>query len=385
MQSFTNEQLRIIQAVEELAVSSATPVYVVGGVLRDFLLGYGVQHCDLDFIVEGDAHLFCNKVAGIIGGDVRAFKEFFTAKLLEPASVPSIAEIDFATARTETYTKPGVLPSVSTASIQDDLRRRDFTINALAVSVSDLNRFLKDGAADRSGLSTKLHDYFEGQKDLEGKVLRILHERSFIDDPTRIFRACRYAVRIGGTLATESEQLLKAAVQSEALNTISYFRKFTELKKIFSEECSAAIIELLAQYGVFSKFKLYAEAKAETVFNALRALDTLSVPKGDDVKYNVALRIFFDGMDSSDRAEQFHEYGFGKKLIRHVIADLENSKAIKVAAELSDEALVLGLLWGVSQELEQELRSEMCKRGLIGGEYKKTQRTQRAAEFVTEK
>ena len=153
-------------------------VYLVGGTVRDILLGE--PSFDVDIAVEGDAIAFAQSLAEALGGRMRAHDKFGTAVVLYGDD----ERIDVVTARTESYESPGALPTVAPGSIEDDLFRRDFTINAIAVSLR----------GDEKG---RVVDPFAGRTDLEAGRIRVLHDRSFLDDPTRIFRAVRYENRYG--------------------------------------------------------------------------------------------------------------------------------------------------------------------------------------------
>src|SRR6187200_3214815 len=172
--------------LEAVRQAAEDPVYLVGGAVRDLLLGRGSS--DIDLVVVGDA----GKLAARLGAETVEHERFATAKVELDGH-----EVDIATARTEAYPSPGALPVVEPAdSIEADLGRRDFTINAMAVPLSG-----GDGLIDPHG----------GRADLENGLLRVLHARSFEDDPTRAIRAARYAARLGLRLEDETEALLRAA------------------------------------------------------------------------------------------------------------------------------------------------------------------------------
>lgn len=216
-------ELRPEDAYPELAAVRAaarSPVYLVGGAVRDLLLGRG--RTDLDLVVVGDAAA----LGRALGGEVSEHPRFATAKARLGEH-----EIDLAAARTETYAAPGALPDVAPADdIVADLARRDFTVNAMAISL--------DGG--------ELIDPFGGRTDLEARLLRVLHDRSFVDDPTRALRAGRYAARFGFALEADTERLLLEA----DLATVSADRRDAELLRLAREESAAAGFELLAGWGL---------------------------------------------------------------------------------------------------------------------------------------
>lgn len=203
------------------AASGPEPVYVVGGAVRDMLLGLG-GIVNLDLVVEGDAAA----VAARLGADPTIHERFGTATV-------SLGEtlIDLASARRESYPRPGALPEVEPASLAEDLARRDFTVNAMALPLA--------GPA-------RLVDPHGGLPDLEAGVLRVLHPRSFSDDPTRALRAARYAARLGLSLEPGTAGLL---VQAD-LGTVSPERVEAELRRQASEDDPARGFGLMAEWGL---------------------------------------------------------------------------------------------------------------------------------------
>ena len=203
------------------AASGEDAVYLVGGAVRDLLLGRG--RTDLDLVVVGDAA----ELAANLDADPVEHERFATAKAILDGH-----EVDVASARTEIYPHPGALPEVKPAeTIDEDLHRRDFTINAMALPLQ--------------GEST-LIDPYGGRDDLEAGLLRVLHKRSFEDDPTRALRAARYAARFRLDLEPETELLLRAA----DLGTISAERKEAELLRLAGEPTAPEAYCLLATWGL---------------------------------------------------------------------------------------------------------------------------------------
>ncbi len=169
------ENLSVLRCLRYRSLRQPPPVYVVGGPVRDILIGMPVK--DLDFVVEGDGPALAGWLAGELGGEVRTHPRFGTSTL-----VMAHGRVDIVTARRETYPQPAVLPHVSPGSIGDDLARRDFTINALAIPLGQTK--------------PKIIDPQGGIQDLRSGLVRILHAKSFEDDPTRIMRAVRCERRL---------------------------------------------------------------------------------------------------------------------------------------------------------------------------------------------
>lgn len=203
-----------------LDAARGAPLYVVGGTVRDIFLGRG--RTDLDIAVEGNAA----QIARRLGGEVVEHPRFATAK-----AVVGGVGIDLAAARTESYGQPGALPEVKPAAIEADLARRDFTVNAMALSLGDERRLI---------------DPHGGLDDLAAGRLRALHPESFRDDPTRALRAARYAARFGFEPEPETLRLLAAT----DLDTVSEDRQRTELLRICAEPAAPAALRLLGEWGV---------------------------------------------------------------------------------------------------------------------------------------
>jgi tRNA nucleotidyltransferase (CCA-adding enzyme) len=207
-----------LDAVREAA---REPVYLVGGAVRDLLLGRG--RADLDLVVEGDAAALAER----LGSEVFAHKRFATAKVIVDGH-----ELDLATARAEIYPEPGALPIVRRApGLEDDLARRDLTINAMAIPLQG---------------EARLIDPYGGSADLAAGLLRVLYPRSFEDDPTRALRAARYAARFGFELESDTEALLVAA----DLSTVSADRRRAELYRLAAEDEVLKALALIVAWGL---------------------------------------------------------------------------------------------------------------------------------------
>jgi tRNA nucleotidyltransferase (CCA-adding enzyme) len=231
-------------------------VYLVGGTVRDILLGE--PNFDVDIAVEGDAIGLARSVADALEGRVRAHSKFGTAVVVYGDD----QRIDVVTARTEFYDAPAALPSVEHATIREDLFRRDFTINAMAVSLKgeDFGRLV---------------DPFHGRRDLEAKTIRVLHNLSFIDDPTRIFRAIRYESRHGFRMDEHSQRLARGTIEMELVGDLSSARLRDELIALLEEGDAGASILRLAELGAGGAIHphLAADEEAVELLERLRELN----------------------------------------------------------------------------------------------------------------
>lgn len=222
-------QRRAIEIVREVAIAKGVHPYLVGGPVRDMLLDRGAF--DIDLTLEQDSSTLARALAKRLNGRVKSFPQFLTYKVV----ADDLPEIDIATARKERYRKPGALPTVSEGKLRDDLLRRDFTVNAIAFDLLD----------------ARLVDPSGGERDVRARLIRILHDESFIDDPTRIFRAIRLSVRLGFTIEPGTAHRMRDAIDNGALATVARERVWRELflamdeadapKVLFELTCSGAL------------------------------------------------------------------------------------------------------------------------------------------------
>jgi tRNA nucleotidyltransferase (CCA-adding enzyme) len=245
-------------------------VYLVGGFVRDLLLEQ--PNVDIDLAVEGDGIGFATRLAAQLGGRVRAHRKFKTAVVLlspevlgqVPSEVRKACEpfhVDVATTRTEFYDHPAALPRVEHASIRQDLFRRDFTVNAMAISLSGHD-------------FGSVVDFFGGYRDLRAGVLRVLHNLSFIEDPTRIFRAVRYENRYGFRMDEHTHDLAKGCVEMHLVGDLSSVRLRDELVALLSEQDVDWSLRRLCELGVAHAVhpKLATDDETVQLVNRLDAL-----------------------------------------------------------------------------------------------------------------
>ncbi len=220
--------LALVKIAGKEAGEMGLGLYIVGGVVRDLLLGRA--NLDFDLVVEGDTISLARRLTKDSQAKLTIHSRFGTAKLDYPGF-----SLDLATARSETYSKPGALPTVKPGDLKDDLIRRDFSINAMALHLNP----------QRFG---ELIDLYHGKDDLEHRLIRILHPNSFIDDATRILRAVRYEQRLDFTLEAETEKLLRRDVPM--LDTISGDRIRHELELILKEDKPERVLRRAGELGI---------------------------------------------------------------------------------------------------------------------------------------
>lgn len=255
---FMNERLseRILGILRDIGRDAAEIGYgafIVGGFVRDLFL-YRPNE-DLDIVIEGDGIAFAKRYAETVGARINAYKKFGTAVIIFPDGF----KIDVASARMEYYKFPAALPIVEMSSIRLDIFRRDFTINTLAVQLNP----------EKFGI---LIDFFAARKDIKEKAIRVLHNLSFVEDPTRVFRAIRFEQRFGFSIGKLTSRLIENAVKMNFFKRLSGKRVFAELRQILEEENPAPAIIRLNDYGLLGVIHPGIELNKELIelFNSVK-------------------------------------------------------------------------------------------------------------------
>lgn len=220
----------LIEDIGGLADEAGLRVFLVGGIVRDLFLGK--ENSDIDIAVEGNAIKFAETVKKKIPGKLTVYKKFGTATLLFEKDI----RIDLAGTRKENYRVSAAMPEVRPGSVEEDLSRRDFTINAIAVSIN------------RGDFGNVL-DLFGGEQDIKKKIIRVLHDNSFIDDPTRIFRAVKFEKRLSFNIEKKTEELILKALKTGVLEKTEARRINIEKELIFKEDRAKDILLRLDELG----------------------------------------------------------------------------------------------------------------------------------------
>lgn len=252
---------RLLRRIGRIGEDAGVRTYAVGGFVRDLILG--VPNLDLDVTVEGDGRRFAEVLARKMGGDVISYDRFGTATL--SLGEGPIERMDVVTARRERYPHPGALPEVEPATIREDLFRRDFTINAMAMALNP-NRF------------GQIVDFYGGLRDLRGKIIRVMHDMSFIDDPTRLFRCVRFEARYDFTVEPHTSSLFRRAIDEGMPLRVSRQRIWHEMKLILAEDLPEKPIRRMSEVGLLRFISPDLEVSDETIrlFGRIRgALDLL--------------------------------------------------------------------------------------------------------------
>jgi tRNA nucleotidyltransferase (CCA-adding enzyme) len=335
----------LLRALGHLADEGGVSLYLVGGVVRDLLLKR--ETWDLDLTVEGDGVAFARLVADRYRAGLAVFERFATARLAFPDGL----KMDIATTRRESYAQPALLPTVQPASIEEDLSRRDFTINALAVRLNP----------QQFG---RMFDPYGGQRDLHARTLRVLHAGSFQDDPTRIFRAIRFEQRFGFRLDPATARLLAQAASTNLIQRLSGPRLRNEILLLLTERDPVRAIARLEQLKLlrFLHRRLcYTKNVQRTVTAVPKALAWWAHRFPDSVIDRPIVYLMALSSESSQAVvatiirrlalsrEQAKKVNIGRRRVDRALKRLTDpgtvrpSQAYRFLADFSDEALVLVL------------------------------------------
>ncbi len=357
--------LRLLRQVGALADKQGVALYLVGGVVRDLLLKREIW--DLDLTVEGDGIAFARLVADRYGAGLAVFERFATARLVFPDGL----KMDIATTRQESYAQPALLPAVQPASIEEDLSRRDFTINAMAVQLNP-RQF------------GRLLDPYGGQRDLRVRTIRVLHAGSFQDDPTRIFRAIRFEQRFGFHLERVTSRLLAQAASTNLIQKLSGPRLQNEILLLLAERDPVRAIARLGQLKLlrFLHRRLcYTKNVKRMVAAVPKALVWWARRFPDSAIDRPIVYLMALSSESSLAVvaamirrlalsrEQAKKVSTGKRRVDRALKRLTDkgtvrpSQVYRLLADFSDEALVLLLAKQVSKQ--QRVGLNLLKRRLV--------------------
>ncbi|PLX69849.1 MAG: poly(A) polymerase [Denitrovibrio sp.] len=305
--------VKILKDIGEMADRDGDKCYLVGGVVRDILIKKNNE--DIDIVVEGSAPEFAKKFADMNNARVAIHSKFKTAVVIFPDGF----RVDFATSRTEYYNFPASAPTVEDASIRNDLFRRDFSVNAMAVKLN----------SEDFGM---LIDFFGGQRDLVDKKIRVLHSLSFVDDPSRALRAIRFAVRFDFMIGPHTDRLFRHAVSLNLFDKVIGPRMFLELKYILSERNYQNALVMMKKYDMlrfFSK-KLQLDARKTSYFETLeKILDWYQFQFDDEFDiYRSRFIILFWELERKDINELLDRFQLDEGKTKELLDSLIETKDV---------------------------------------------------------
>lgn len=333
---FPAEMYNILRMAGKVGDELAANVYLVGGSVRDLLRGE--QNLDIDIVVEGDGIEFAKLLSKQLKAKVRIHERFRTAKIITEHFA-----LDVATARTEYYESPASLPKVEMSSIKKDIYRRDFTINTLAVKLNS-----KD-----FGMLT---DFFGGQRDLKEKTIRVLHNLSFVEDPTRAFRAVRFAERFDFRLSKHTENLIRLAVKMNVIDMLSGERLFEELQCIFNETEPLKTFKRLSDLGLLKVIspELVLHHELESVLQStaetLAWFNLLFLEEKTD-KTCLYLMALFSGLKNDERKKVVKRLSLQHRMDETVVKGTLQSKELLRKLPIDSPVELYHLLKGISLEI----------------------------------
>ncbi len=344
-EKFPQEVYGLLQLAGEVADRLDVDVYLVGGSVRDVLRGE--ENLDLDIVVEGNGIAFAKTFGDRLNAKVKTHERFGTAKIITERF-----KLDVATARTEYYEAPASLPKVETSSIKKDLYRRDFTINTLAVKLN-----LKD-----FGL---LIDFFGGQRDLREKTIRIIHNLSFIEDPTRAFRAVRFSERFGFKLSKHTENLIKSTIKMDLFSRLSGARLYEELLLAFNETKPVKTLQRLSEFGLLKVihpnlvFSAELEQTLQSMLETLAWFNLLFLEERPD-RGMLYLMALLSDLKDEDRKAAVERLLTPPKIGAMIIKGMADAKEILQALPINNPAGLYRLL--KSNDIETLLFSMAASR-----------------------
>ena len=316
----------ILCRINETCRSLGYKSYIVGGVVRDMLLGAGLL--DIDVTVEGDALRLADDLECRYGYSYKTHPSFKTVTL--NAGLPY--RIDIATARKEVYLKPAALPKIFPSGLYDDLFRRDFTINAMAVSLE----------------RCELIDPFGGKNDLQSGTIRVLHNKSFVDDPTRILRGIRFEARYGFRMDKNTEELARASVEDGYPGLLSGERICAEMEHVFREPRYTDILRRMEDLGLWKA--LFGTVKIPRL--VYRKLQRVQQGCPGNVQYPILALL--EGVPGGRIGEVFTAYKTLYRKLREFRA-METALGLRVGDRTLERGMLYKLFNGVEKEILEYL------------------------------
>jgi tRNA nucleotidyltransferase (CCA-adding enzyme) len=302
---FSERVLDLLREFGRVGDTLGDSVYAVGGFVRDLLMR--VENLDVDIVVEGDGIRLAEAFEKSFPCQVRTHKKFGTAIILFPDRM----KIDVATARLEVYDSPAALPTVERGSIKMDLYRRDFTINTLAIQLNP-------------GAFGELIDFFGGVRDIKDKVIRVLHNLSFVEDPTRVFRAIRFEQRLGFQIGKHTQHLMRNAVKMGLMNRLSGGRLLSELILILQEDNPTPALRRMKDFDLLRflhpqiGFDDEGQSLFERIYNVISWFELLFLEEHYE-RWLIYFYALIDSLKENEREELCERLSMNEKLRKRII------------------------------------------------------------------
>ncbi|MFC2060929.1 DHH family phosphoesterase [Elusimicrobiota bacterium] len=348
--------LEILELAVEIADQMGIGVFCVGGMVRDIIMDK--KHKDIDLVVEKHGIEFGEKLAKKLDGHISTHRKFNTAVIKLPDR-----EIDVATLRKEYYEFPAALPLIEKGTLKQDLYRRDFTVNAMAIQLNP---------EEECG---KLIDYFGGRKDLQKKIIRILYPLSFIEDPTRIFRAIRFEKRFGFVLSAETLSQLKKTVSMDIHSYLTSDRVKEEIIMILKEPDPHEIFLRLDELGVLNS--IHSSLKiTDNIYNTIKEYNNVveGLPEGvkEEVKkrqWTIMLLILISELEKETGKKVLEGFHFSlkyisiylevkeysQKIINLLNKDISNARIYKALNFLKEDVLFYIICTASDKKVEENI------------------------------
>jgi tRNA nucleotidyltransferase (CCA-adding enzyme) len=335
-EKFPPQIYQLLKLSGEVAEELGFKAYLVGGSVRDLLRGE--ENLDTDIVIEGDGIVFARSIGERLNARIRVHQKFGTARI----SVGTL-KLDVATARTEYYESPAALPKVEISSIKKDLYRRDFTINTLAIKLNPSDFGL-------------LIDFFGGQRDLREKAIRVLHNVSFVEDPTRAFRAVRFSERFGFKIGRHTENLIKSTIEMNLFDKLSGPRLYEELHLSFKETDPIRTLQKLSDFGLLKVihanllFTGDLEATLKSMQETLSWFNLLFLEEKPDsgILYLMAL---LSGLKDEDIRTTLKRLSPSPKVQEMIIDGIAQARSVVKRLPLQDPVEIVKLLGNLKLEV----------------------------------
>jgi len=295
----SKDVFKLLKKFGEIAKDTGQRIYLVGGAIRDMFINE--KSLDMDFVLSDDAVVFGKNLNKALQGDLRIYSDTQTVNLKFNGF-----NFDFTTARREYYEEKSLIPLIEKASLKEDLKRRDFTINTLAVDITE-----KDFG--------RIFDFYGGYSDLRKKTIRVLHSLSFIEDPSRILRAIKYMVKFNFALSSDTENFLKKAVELGSLRAKHSQRIVDELMELLNSNFAVKTILELEKLGILKaifKVKRLSTLKKERLTKAEEFLKTYKI---NEEQALVFISILVDGKTTSEIKAILKFFSVKGKIVNDII------------------------------------------------------------------